>query len=257
MDQAINLTKKTWLYFLDALIGIAVIILACSSYQRIHSSTKSSSPASQLSQEVTLQIPDDQLHGIDVSHYQGNVDWALVAESFHFAFIKATEGNHYLDPGFHRNITDIQNTSLSFSAYHFYSPDKDPVEQANHFLEHTGAYDFTLPPVLDIEVAPHSDLNTFQDGIQQWLDIVSKSSGCTPIIYSSKSFWDKYLQSRFSDYPVWISDYTTDPERIASIPWSFWQFSDQGKVHGIDGPVDQSLYRGTEKNIRELGSCSA
>lgn len=257
MDKDISLNKIPWLYFLDVLIGITVITLVYSSYHRINSFNQGTVSVKQISEKVTLEIPNDQLNGLDVSHYQGNVDWPLVAESFQFAFIKATEGDQYVDPKFHTNIAGIQNTSLSFSAYHFYSPASDPVKQASNFLSHTRAYNLTLPPVVDIEVAPDNDLNAFHDGIQQWLDKVRESSGCTPIIYSSKSFWNKYLQSRFSDYPVWISDYTTSKDSIASIPWSFWQFSDRGSAPGVEGLVDQSLYRGTEKSIQELGNCSA
>lgn len=257
MDQATKLIKRQWIYLLDALIVIAVVAFVYSSYHRISFAAENSSPASQTSEPPVTVAANNQLHGIDVSHYQGNVDWLIVSESFHFAFIKATESNYYVDPKFHNNIANIQKTSLSFSAYHFYSPKTDPVEQANHFLTQTSAYDFNLPPVVDIEVPPSGDLTEFQNGVQQWLDKVNKSSGCTPIIYSSKSFWDTYLESRFSGYPVWISDYTADQNGISNIPWSFWQYSDQSRVHGVDGPVDQSLYRGNAKTIRELGSCRA
>ncbi|USE34459.1 glycoside hydrolase family 25 protein [Endozoicomonas sp. SCSIO W0465] len=254
MDQVFKPKFKLWFYVFDTMIGIAIIVLVYASYHRIIATTQSSSSV-QSSQPLTTDVASEHLHGIDVSHYQGSVDWQGVSEKFHFAFIKATEGKHYVDPQLRNNINEIKDTSMNFSVYHFYTRDTDPVEQARHFLEHTSAYDFTLPPVLDIEVHPGKDLAGFHDDIQQWLDKVSESTGCTPIIYTNKSFWNKYLKMRFSDYPLWISDYTSDQGKIAGIPWSFWQYSDNSIVHGIGGHVDQSLYRGNEQSMRELGSC--
>lgn len=199
--------------------------------------------------------PVSHPQGVDVSHYQGVVNWSLVAEEIDFVFIKATEGEKYVDPRFHANMRGAKQSNLQLAPYHFYLPNEDPVAQAKHFIDQIKDYQFSLPPVLDIEVAPVQNDVNFRQDIQTWLQHVADSSGCTPIIYSNKSFWQRYLKQHFSHYPLWISDYTTDPESIANMSWLFWQYSQQGQVDGIGSPVDKSIFKGSAEDLAGQESC--
>ena len=183
------------------------------------------------------------------------MDWEEVSGNFHFAFVKATEGTEYTDPDFIQNMNNVDDTDLAYGAYHFYSPDEDGLEQARHFINTTKNHKFTLPPVLDVEVAPDSDVAGFQQSIKSWLVYVENLMGCRPIIYSDKHFWEEYLQDSFSHYTVWISDYSNEAKDVASISWAFWQFTDQGKAEGVDGFVDQSRFKGSEQSLLALGDC--
>ncbi|WP_419834814.1 glycoside hydrolase family 25 protein [Endozoicomonas atrinae] len=250
-----QISKRTWLLLIDVFIFNAVVLLLYFSFVHTSKSKVEKKETRAVVQRKVTISPDINLEGVDVSHYQGQIDWSIIADKIHFAFVKATESNHYVDPKFHLYIEGLENTDIKFGAYHFFSPHADPLAQAEYFIDNTKGYKFSLPPVIDIEVAPNHDLAGFQNGIQIWLDKVGKSTGCTPIIYSNKSFWNQYLKQRFSDYPVWISDYTTHQDYIANIPWRFWQYSDHGRIDGISGFVDKSIYRGSIKALATLGGC--
>lgn len=256
MPETDSYKRRLWIYILDALLVAAILYWLLKSFAHL-SSYDSSSTTAKPSAPVTTSTPVKQspLLGIDVSHYQGDVEWTVVAEDFHFAFIKATEGDEYVDPQFKDNLENVQSTNLNFGAYHFFSPEKDALEQARHFLKTTNSFNFSLPPVLDVEVAPDGNVDEFQQAVKQWLVHVKQTTGCTPIIYSGKYFWEQYLKSEFSDYPIWISDYTTESRRVADIPWEFWQYTEKGQVDGVSGLVDQSRFQGTEAKLKSLGSC--
>ena len=249
-----KITKRLWTY-IDLILFVLIAFFIFSGFNRVTAQNKNT-----VSSNTTLDRPVQKpvmtnLLGIDVSHYQGKVDWKQVANAYHFAFIKATEGKHYQDPAFDRNIKSIADTNLAYGAYHFFEPDTEATEQASHFLETVQDYELSLPPVLDVEVAPDSNTASFQNAVGDWLKTVAKSTGCSPIIYTNKAFWNKYLQGRFNDYTIWISDYTPEASKVESIPWSFWQFSDSDRVAGISGPVDESRYRGDVATLKQLGSC--
>ena len=252
-----QIINKPWVYVLDAVIFTILILFIYFSFHRVNQlkgALNTPLPAQTTGNKLPPELKSI-VRGIDVSHYQGTVDWQQVAGSYHFAFIKATEGNHYQDPAFSRNLDSVISTSMEVGAYHFFTPDKDATEQAKHFLTTIADFELSLPPVLDVEVAPDGSTEAFQKAIEQWIGVVEAGTGCTPIIYTGKAFWNQYLQDRFSDHPIWISDYTEDDNKVAAIPWSFWQFTDSGSAEGVSGPVDESRYHGSESTLRQLGSC--
>ncbi|MDD7805605.1 MAG: GH25 family lysozyme [Endozoicomonas sp. (ex Botrylloides leachii)] len=194
------------------------------------------------------------LNGVDVSHYQGEVQWQQVADTYHFAFIKATEGTNYIDPRFQENINNIENTSMKYGAYHFFNPALDAIEQAKHFINTIAHENLSLPSVLDIEIEPIGSNQSLQASVKDWLVYVEKATGCRPIIYTNKHYWLTYLADHFTDYPLWIGDYTTSDNRMVSIPWAFWQYTDKGKVTGINGIVDKSHFDGNAVKLNKF-SC--
>ena len=92
------------------------------------------------------------IRGVDVSHYQGEIDWErLAGEDISFAYIKATEGSGHKDEMFDRNWSEAQTTGLRIGAYHFFSLDSAGADQAENFCSTVTAVDGMLPPVVDVE----------------------------------------------------------------------------------------------------------
>jgi len=187
--------------------------------------------------------------GIDVSGWQGNVNWQSVKnDGYSFAFVKATEGTGFTDQQFAQNWQGTKNAGVVRGAYHYFHPDLDPVAQANHFINTIGTLaPNDLPPVLDLEHADNLSATTVLSKAQQWLDVVENTTGRKPIVYTYPSFWKDNLGNtqQFSDYPLWIANYTSASGPI--VPggwknWTFWQYSDSGRVNGISGNVDLNKF---------------
>ena len=193
--------------------------------------------------------------GIDVSHYQGNVDWAQVkAAGKVFAFAKATQGSTDVDSMFATNWSAMKEAGIVRGAYHFFQPDEDATAQAEHFIATVKLEAGDLPPVIDIEVAEGSTTQNIDADVKTWLEKVAAAYGVRPIIYSDLSFLQQHLASGFGDYPLWVADYSPNPPDPPESwkKWTFWQYSQSGTVAGIDGDVDLDRYQGTEDEWRSL-----
>ena len=195
--------------------------------------------------------------GIDVSHYQGTVDWSSVKNAeIVFAFAKATDGNTYTDPQFQINWQAMQLAGLVRGAYHFYETTDDPTSQAQHFIATLGALAANdLPPVVDIEAFKGNfGSASIAANLQIWLDTVGQAVGCKPIIYTNTNFWNQYVSGDFSSYPLWIADYGVSQPKIPSTwkSWSFWQSSQSGSVAGVTGTVDMDVFAGSASDLLTL-----
>lgn len=194
-------------------------------------------------------------HGIDVSHYQDTIDWALVkSNDVSFAFTKATEGLKYVDSKFKKNWTEMKNIGIPRGAYHFFHPKADAKAQALHFIKTVTLEPGDLPPVLDIEVVEGVATKEIEEKIKIWLELVEASYGVKPIIYSSKSFIADNLSSGFNKYPLWIAAYSKSvPKGLGDWEsWSIWQHSQSGEIVGINGAVDLSVFSGSKDDLKEF-----
>jgi lysozyme len=212
------------------------------------------------------------LHGIDVSHHNEWIDWQKVRQAgVRFAFIKATEGNGYIDPLYEQNLQGALACGILPGAYHFFLPRFDPLEQARHFvrvLQENAVDAPTLPPVIDIETAGLTRA-AFSHAVRLFLEEVKTLTGRTGIIYVSPGFWSTYLPvpalsgSRLTGgsvdwagtYPLWLAHYTTGwPYQVYPwAGWRFWQYSSSGKISGVATRVDLNLFNGTEGDLVALG----
>ncbi len=229
------------------LVAFILTLFACGDASETASSQDTSTDVAAID-SVTYQ-------GIDVSHFQGTVDWvALKAAGLTFAFAKATGGNTEVDPKFTENWEGIRDAGLVRGAYHFFFPDLDAKAQAENFIATVHLEPGDLPPVLDIEVSEGMSVEGIDDGVHVWLEMVAQAYGVTPIIYSNESFIAEYLSSGFSAYPLWIADYSESAPAAPGdwITWTFWQYSERGQVNGVDGFVDQDLYQGPEADWEQL-----
>jgi lysozyme len=200
------------------------------------------------------------VHGIDVSHYQGNIDWDAVKrgsnEDFpiEFVFMKATEGGDLADEAFAANFENAGKCGFIRGAYHFFSPKTDPQKQADYFINNVHLCSGDLPPVLDVETVGKGkdSQKRLRDNVLVWLQRVESHYGVKPIIYASYKFTEKYLNdSIFNTYPYWIAHYYVDSVRYEG-KWQFWQHSDVGTVPGIDNDVDLNVFNGTLEDLRAL-----
>ena len=206
------------------------------------------------------EYPDGyEIHGIDISHYQGDIDWnklkmAKIGNSpVKFILIKSTEGSNQLDENFNDNFYQAREYGFIRGAYHFWSNKSTPRQQAYYFLKQVHLEDGDLPPVLDVEHKPKDKSNEeFQRDILTWLHIVEDKYHVKPILYTYYKFKEAYLNTPvFDDYPYWIAHYYV--EKVAyKGPWKFWQHTDVGKLPGIKGYVDFNIYNGSYYDLRKL-----
>jgi lysozyme len=196
--------------------------------------------------------------GIDVSHYQGEISWAEVARSgIVFTYIKATQGVTGVDSQFQINWNGAQEAGLLRGAYHFYQPDDDPVQQADHFLSTVPLGQGDLPPALDVEISTGQSAAKIIQGIQTWLTRVQQATGRIPVLYTDPSFWATLSTSQFGAYPLWIAEYgSLSAPKLPTgwTAWTFWQHSETGTVPGISGTVDLDCYQGTLDQLRRFAS---
>jgi lysozyme len=188
--------------------------------------------------------------GIDVSHYQGEIDWPTVkASGIAFAFIKATEGTDNVDEMFATNWKAAGKAKVARGAYHFFHPNLDGAAQARHFLAHATHATGDLPPVLDLEETDDATAATIRQEALVWCEAVETAWGVKPIIYTLPHFANSYLDGKLSKYPLWVVDLgllSIWPSDSKGWPkWSFWQHSHRGSVPGIVGDVDLDVFNGS------------
>jgi GH25 family lysozyme M1 (1,4-beta-N-acetylmuramidase) len=192
--------------------------------------------------------------GLDVSHWQGTIDWAQVrAAGKTFVFAKATEGTSFLDDKYARNKAGAMGQGILFGAYHFARPgSNDPVKEADWFVDNMGLQHGMLIPAMDLEVTGGLGPTALTNWTKAWLQRVADRTGVKPLIYTSPSFWRTNLNDSrwFADngYSIlWVAHWNvTNP----SVPgsnwgghsWTFWQYTSDGTVPGISGRVDLNRY---------------
>ena len=200
-----------------------------------------------------------EIHGIDISHYQGDIDWNKLRHSIiegcplRFVIIKSTEGSTRVDEKFEENFYQAREHGFIRGAYHFWSNKSKAREQAYFFLKYAKLEKGDLPPVLDIEHYPQDvKLEDFHRDVLTWLHIVEDKFHVKPIIYTYFKFKEKYLSAPvFDDYPYWIAHYYVDKVEYKG-EWKFWQHTDAGRLPGIKGYVDFDIYNGSYYDLKML-----
>jgi len=199
-----------------------------------------------------------EVHGIDVSHHQGNINWSKIkhpdsSKQIDFVFIRATVGTRR-DSKFKKNWRQAKKHGFSVGAYHYYWPNKNSTIQANNFIKRVELEKGDFPPVLDIEkLSQIQNLTNLRKGLKNWISIVEKHYGTKPIIYTGDSFFRSYLKpdSYFRNYPrLWIANYNN--VRSPKSNWDFWQYSDRVKISGINELVDVNVFKGDSLELNKL-----
>jgi lysozyme len=206
-----------------------------------------------------IKIPKDyQIHGIDVSSYQGKIDWHMVKHmkeddvKINFAFIKATEGLMLIDPYFNRNWREAPKTGLVCGAYHFFRPKKDGKAQAKFFLQVVNIEKGDLPPVVDIESLDGISKDKMRAELFDFLNYVELKTKVKPIIYTGLTFYRDNLEGYVDDYPLWIAHYYKANLNLDKELWKFWQHSDKAKINGIGHAVDFNAFSGDSVAFEQM-----
>jgi lysozyme len=237
---------------------MALILAACSTVTAEHTPKPGSSAA---------MIPVAQaypVHGVDVSRYQGQVNWREAkAAGTRFAYIKATEGGDHADENFMLHWISARDAGIPHGAYHFYYWCRPVKDQIKWFLKNVPVQRDALPPVLDVEwygaasekcprKVPKAEALA---DIKFFLQAVEKHYGKRPMIYTSIDFYRDVLVGELHDYPLWVRTVNAQPfERYGDRRWVMWQYTDMGRVPGIKGNVDRNAFAGTEDDFRRFAS---
>lgn len=202
-----------------------------------------------------------EVTGIDVSHYQGAIDWPRVARAgVAFAYIKATEGGDYVDKDFASNWQGAAEAGIARGAYHFFKPCKSGPAQAKNFIARVPKDENALPPVLDVEdmgacVSKAAPSDVIAE-IGAFLDTVEAHYGCRPLVYTTPEYEAAMLSGRLEGERFWARSIHVPPMyRQAS--WVLWQYHHMGRRDGIDGPVDLNAFRGTRQDFEHFAKGEA
>jgi GH25 family lysozyme M1 (1,4-beta-N-acetylmuramidase) len=199
--------------------------------------------------------------GIDVSHWQGTIDWPSVAASGkRFAYMKASEGTDLVDETYAGNRAQAKAFGLLVGAYHFARPGLnagDAVAEADYFLAMSQLVAGDLLPVLDLEVTGGLAPVELQEWVKAYLGRIYERTGARGVIYTSPTFWRNNMADTnwfaINGYrTLWVAHWISGP--APTVPggnwggtgWTFWQYTSSGSVSGITGRVDLNRYNGTD-----------
>ncbi len=197
------------------------------------------------------------VHGIDVSKWNGDIDWGKVkASGVSFAFIKATEGKDRFDNRFLEYWRGAHAARIAYAPYHFYYFCSTPDAQADWFIANVPKSAVALPPVLDVEWNGESKTCTTRPSkaellpqLQRFLNRLEAHYGKRPIIYTSVDFHRDILVGEFQNYHFWVRSVAAHPtETYADRRWAFWQYTSTGVIPGIKGDTDINVFAGSAKN---------
>ena len=203
-----------------------------------------------------LQCEDtcEHVHGIDLSHYQGEVFWETVGENTKMAYVylKATEGGDRIDSQYERNIDLAHRHGLKVGSYHFFRPTVDLYSQLKNFTAQCLPGEQDLIPMLDVETTAGLPTNEFCDSLYRFLDLMESAYHQKPLIYTGRNFYNKHLQGKIDDYRIMIALYTDEEPVLADgRDVTMWQYTGKGRIVGVNGYVDKSRFMGRH-GLREI-----
>ena len=207
--------------------------------------------------------------GIDVSGHQPSISWAAVKRAgVGFGWVKATEGQTFVDGSYTRHRREARRAGIPLGAYHFARPDtdvsnRDPVAEADHFLSVAEPREGDLLPVLDLET-PGLTAAQMARWAKAWLRRVERAIGQPPILYTFPSFWTDRMgnSTAFARHPLWLASYGPDDGRVHPVRtvggWTsitVHQFTSKGRIEGFSGELDLNrLMRGSKLEQLTLGA---
>lgn len=193
--------------------------------------------------------------GIDVSHYQGHIDWDQVAGAtkISYVYLKATEGASLVDDTYERNLREAKRVGLSVGSYHFYRPNVDWEKQFDNMTSVVKAGEQDIVPIIDIESKGRVSNEKFIADLEKFIKKVTKHYGKKPLLYTFQNFYNKYLIGCFSDYHWMIACYRDEtPVLNDGKDYIIWQYTATGSIPGIRGNVDRSRVMGNY-SLNQLG----
>jgi lysozyme len=188
-------------------------------------------------------LDDGQSYGVDVSHYQGEIDWSAVAgDGISFAYIKATEGGDWVDEYFALNWSSAREHGLAVGAYHFFTLCRTGRDQATNVLRVVPTDEADLPLAVDLEFpnncADRPPVDELHRELDEFLDTLETATGRPVLVYVQDEFDERYdILGSFAG-PRWERSILDRPD---GVEWLVWQFIDFARVDGISGGVDLNV----------------
>ncbi|MDE7197805.1 MAG: glycoside hydrolase family 25 [Lachnospiraceae bacterium] len=204
-----------------------------------------------------------EVRGVDVSHYQGDIDWEkMAAENIDFAYIKATEGSRYVDERFRMNWENIEQTDLYYGAYHFFSFDSAGETQAQHYISTVGSLEGRLIPVVDVEYygdkrrrKKELDRETIKRELDVLLCALEEEYHVKPILYTTYPAYHDLIEGSFDEYGLWIRNVYYMPDIGMKGRWLYWQYTDRAEFDAYIGEepyIDMNVFAGGRAEFSEM-----
>ncbi len=237
-------------------VGVSLLAGCATAAHEAHESAGTTSAA------VTVCATGSTLLGLDVSDYDGTIDWGQVASSGHtFAIARISDGTANPDTTFAANWPAMKAAGLIRGSYQFFRASADPTAQANMVIAAVGTLGAgDLAPVADVEVMDGESGATLVANLAIWISVVAARTGRTPIIYTDPGFWNALPDTdQFSGNVLWVANWDTGCPEMPTpwTGWSFWQYSDTGSVSGVGDAVDLDSFNGTLAQLQALASGAA
>lgn len=204
--------------------------------------------------ELRVCAGANTVKGVDVSYYQGSIDWSQAkGAGVKFAIARVSDGATFEDPKFAPNWSGMKAQGIIRGVYQFFRPGQDPIKQADLLVDtitKLGTQPTDLPPVMDVETVDGQSTTTIRANMKKWLDRVEKRIGRKPIIYTA-AFMSSTIGTGWTAYPLWVANYGVTCPSMPSdwTKWKIWQTSSTGKVAGIPGNVDMDVWNGTLQEL--------
>ncbi len=210
---------------------------------------------------------------IDISHWQGEIDWDVFMQSdaegciIRAGSCNSESGIPYTDYKYEQNMTGVEFATEIVGTYWYWRPNHDPIEQADYYADLLKFKNWNLAPVADVESYANVNMSTLQSRLKSFLDRLQNRTGWKPMIYTRSSFWNRYVgnPSWASNYDLWIARYHSglsgpwsdgNYEPVSWDDWVFWQYSADGNglgyLYGTDSEdVDLDYFNGTLEELRK------
>jgi lysozyme len=240
------------------MLAVAVCVPACG-----NSNASTEACAASAAEALKVCATGTTVKGVDVSTYQGTVDWTKVkAAGIDFAFARISDGTANPDGTFTANWQGMKAAGVIRGAYQYWRASVNPTQQADlvaSMLQSAGGFEAgDLPVVMDIETADGASASLIEANMKTWLDAVAQKTGKQPLIYTSMGTYP-ITATTYDTYTLWVANYgaTCPSMPVGWSQWSFWQDSDSGNVNGISGGVDTDVFNGTLAQLQSFAGGTA
>ena len=204
--------------------------------------------------QVQCEDTCSHVHGIDLSHYQGEVFWEAIGDNSKMAYVylKATEGGDRIDDKYEQNIELAHKYGLKVGSYHFFRP-KTPLKlQLENFKAQCRPSQQDLIPMIDVETKQGLSNDAFRDSLMTFLTMVEKAYHQKPLVYTGTNFYNRYMSGLMNGYKLMIAQYSSnEPVLNDGNDYMLWQYTGKGHIDGIRGYVDKSRFMGRH-GLREI-----
>lgn len=198
------------------------------------------------------KVEEFSIRGIDLSHWNRPIDYALISENIDFVFLKITEGTTFRDRLFELHYQQFSETNLAIGAYHFFNFGVNGLEQACHFANSISGRSLQLPLVVDVEQTGNPVVPNYLviDELNAFNNKMIELTGHKPMIYTNGDGFNRFIKNNFEDQLIWLAGNNID--RVNTINPTFWQFNQQGKILGSKGDIDLNVFRGKIEDWQKL-----